>query len=93
MVVVLIITLKCFSLLTKTLVPLTLAEFHNNANTKSENFEQIEEIYSLSYENAYVVVILFTVLYNWLYPSAPSNLVGRVAILFQVKIEKLKIKR
>jgi hypothetical protein len=79
----LVLTLKCFSTLSKTLIPLALVEKHHS-NSSDINFDIAEETYSLSHENAFFVVLLSSIVYNWFNNKPPGNFLGAIAILFQV---------
>lgn len=80
----LILVLKCFSTVSKTLVPLALAELHHNNKNSSSSYDVVEENYSLSHENAFFVVLVASILYNWFNTKPPGKWLGLIATLLQV---------
>lgn len=83
----LVLLLKCFSTVSKTLVPLALADLHNNnPQYGNQSFDLVEENYSSSHDFAFVVVLIVSILYNWFNTKPPGKWFGLLAALLQVWI-------
>ena len=90
----LVLTLKCLSTLSKTLVPISLAEHHHlgnhsghrdTLNNNNMDMDALEETYAASYENALFGVLILSILYNWFFTKPPSLYLGLIAVLLQVR--------
>jgi hypothetical protein len=78
-----ILSLKLFSTLSKTIVPISLAEKHHKHGDTSD-FDAIEEIYSSAQENALFAVLTLSIIYNWFNTKPPKMYFGLVAVFLQV---------
>lgn len=83
----LLLTLKSLSTLTKTLVPISLAQHHIQPATGPHggvNFDIVEEVFSNSQENALFSVLILSMVYNWFNTKPPSRNLGIFAVFLQV---------